>query len=140
MALEQNPLDGHILMETTPPLDILIVDDDQPIRNLVRQIVHRLGYPARDAANGEEAIAQLENQLPDLLVLDLMMPKVSGWEVLTWLQERNHLPSLPVVVLTAVGSNKMKGLDDFDVQAVIAKPFEVSELMTELRQILESRS
>ncbi|MBW3564288.1 MAG: response regulator [Acidobacteria bacterium] len=140
MALEQNPLDGHILMETTSDLDILIVDDDQPIRNLVRQIVHRLGYPARDAANGEEAIAQLENQLPDLLVLDLMMPKVSGWEVLEWLQERDHLPSLPVVVLTAVGSSKMKGLDDFDVQAVIAKPFEVSELMNKLRQILESRS
>lgn len=140
MALEQNPLDGHILMETNPHLDILIVDDDQPIRNLVRQIVQRLGYPSRDAANGEEAIAQLENQLPDLLVLDLMMPKVSGWEVLEWLQERDHLPSLPVVVLTAVGSSKMKGLDDFDIQAVIAKPFEVSELMNELRQILESRS
>lgn len=127
-------------METNPHLDILIVDDDQPIRNLVRQIVQRLGYPSRDAANGEEAIAQLENQLPDLLVLDLMMPKVSGWEVLEWLQERDHLPSLPVVVLTAVGSSKMKGLDGFDIQAVIAKPFEVSELMNELRQILESRS
>lgn len=140
MGLEQNPLDGHILMETAPPLDILIVDDDQPIRNLVRQIVQRLGYPSRDAANGEEAIAQIENQLPDLLVLDLMMPKVSGWEVLQWLQERDHLPSLPVIVLTAVGSSKMKGLDDFNVQAVIAKPFEVGELMSELRQILESRS
>lgn len=140
MALEHNPLDGHILMETTPHLDILIVDDDQPIRNLVRQIVQRLGYPSRDAANGEEAIAQLEAQLPDLLVLDLMMPKVSGWEVLEWLKERGHLPSLPVVVLTAVGSSKMKGLDEFDIQAVIAKPFEVSELMNDLRQILESRS
>lgn len=127
-------------METAPQIDILIVDDDQPIRNLIRQIVHRLGYPSRDAANGEEAIAQLEQRIPDLLVLDLMMPKVSGWQVLEWLQERDHLPSLPVVVLTAVGSRKMKGLEEFNIQSVIAKPFEVGELMKELRQILEPKT
>ena len=131
MGLDDNP------METTSQLDILIVDDDQPIRNLVRQIVRRIGYPARDASNGEEAIANLEQKIPDLLVLDLMMPKVSGWEVLQWLSERGHLPSLPVVVLTAVGARKTRDLENFDVRAVIDKPFEVSELMNELRQILE---
>lgn len=119
-------------------LDILVVDDDKPIRNLVRQVVKRIGYPAREAVDGEDAIRSLDEQLPDLLILDLMMPRVSGWDVLDWLEENGKLESLPVVVLTAMGTNKTETLEKYDVQAVISKPFEITSLTSKLREIIES--
>lgn len=121
-----------------PDLDILVVDDDQPIRNLVRQIVRRIGYPSREAVDGEDAISKLGEKIPDLLILDLMMPRVSGWDVLEWLDENGSLGSLPVVVLTAVGAEKVDALSRYDINAIIAKPFEIASLMQTLRDILDA--
>ncbi len=71
-----------------PRSDVLIVDDDPPIRNLLRQIFRRMGFDAREARDGVEAISHVEEGMPRLIMLDLMMPRMNGWEVL-WCSQRS---------------------------------------------------
>lgn len=117
--------------------EVLIVDDDPPIRNLLRQIFKRIGFEAREARDGIEAISSVEYALPRLIMLDLMMPRMNGWEVLERLRERGLLEKVPVVVLTAVGAQRTEGLAGFGVRAVLSKPFEISDLITTVRKILD---
>lgn len=117
--------------------DVLIVDDDAPIRNLLRQVLKRIGLPSREARDGVEAIGSIEEALPRLMMLDLMMPRMNGWEVLEQLREKELLSRVPVVVLTAVGSHRTESLREFGVRAVLNKPFEIQDLIHTVRQILE---
>jgi CheY-like chemotaxis protein len=117
--------------------EILIVDDDPPIRNLLRQIFKRIGFDAREARDGVEAISLVESALPRLIMLDLMMPRMNGWEVLERLRASGLLEKVPVVVLTAVGAQRTEGLAGFGVRAVLSKPFEISDLIMTVRKILD---
>lgn len=119
--------------------DALIVDDDQPIRKLVRHILKRLGIEAREAANGAEALEMIADARPRVVFLDLMMPQMNGWDVLDALEREGILPSLPIIVLTAVDSSRTEGLPA-RVRAVLTKPFEVDELIRTTNEILDDSS
>jgi CheY-like chemotaxis protein len=117
--------------------DVLIVDDDPPIRHLLRQVFKRIGLEAREARDGVEAISYVEESVPRLIMLDLMMPRMNGWEVLETLQKRGLLERIPVVVLTALGSQRTEGLKAYGVRAVLSKPFEIRDLIATVKSILE---
>lgn len=119
--------------------DVLIVDDDPPIRNLLRHIFKRIGFDSREARDGIEAISQVEQAVPKLMMLDLMMPRMNGWEVLEKLRERGLLNQVPVVVLTAVGSQRTDTLRDYGVRAILSKPFEIHDLISTVKTILEEK-
>lgn len=123
-----------------PRSEILIVDDDPPIRNLLRQIFKRMGFDAREARDGVEAISCVSEALPRLIMLDLMMPRMNGWEVLQHLRDQGLLDKLPVIVLTAVGTQRTEGLSEFGVRAVLSKPFEISDLISTVQKIIEPES
>lgn len=114
----------------------LIVDDDQPIRNLVRHILRRMGVPSREAANGLEALQMIAEARPRVVFLDLMMPQMNGWDVLEALRDKGTLPDLPIIVLTAVDSQRTEGLSEQGVRAILTKPFEVEELIRTTNRIL----
>lgn len=116
---------------------VLIVDDDAPIRNLLHQVFKRLGLPTREARDGIEALSCIDEQLPDLVMLDLMMPRMNGWQVLEHLRDNGILDDLPVIVLTAVGPVRAEGLKEFPIRAVLGKPFEIRELIETVQQILD---
>jgi chemosensory pili system protein ChpA (sensor histidine kinase/response regulator) len=116
---------------------VLIVDDDAPIRNLLHQVFKRLGLTTREAKDGVEALSCIDEQLPDLVMLDLMMPRMNGWQVLEHLRDNGILDELPVVVLTAVGPVRAEGLKEFPIRAVLGKPFEIRELIETVQQILD---
>lgn len=120
--------------------DILIVDDDPPIRNLLRQVFVRIGFSAREARDGQEAVEIIESAIPRLMMLDLMMPRMNGWQVLEHLRENGLLERIPVVVLTAVGAHRTEGLSEFGVRAILSKPFEIQDLIRTVNEILEKRS
>lgn len=123
--------------DTAPRGGVLIVDDDAPIRNLLHQVFKRLGLPTREARDGVEALSCIEEQMPDLVMLDLMMPRMNGWQVLEHLRDNGVLDQLPVVVLTAVGPVRAEGLKEFPIRAVLGKPFEIRELIDTVQQILD---
>jgi CheY-like chemotaxis protein len=116
---------------------VLIVDDDGPIRNLVRQVLKRIGLEAMEARDGAEAVELLGHAQPDLMVLDLMMPKMNGWEVLEFMRREGKIEQTPVIVLTAVGAQRTENLPQLGVRAVLNKPFEIHDLIATAKRILE---
>jgi DNA-binding response OmpR family regulator len=107
---------------------VLVADDDPAIRPLITAICKRLGFICDGAPDGEEALEKIRTGEYDVVLLDLMMPKVNGYEVIAALRE---LPMRPaVIVLTAQGARQTEGVADGDVvQTVIHKPFDLNELM-----------
>ena len=117
---------------------ILVVDDEAPIRELVRFYIEKDGYTMLEAENGMEALEVFENEYVDLAVVDVMMPKMDGWELVS---ELKQIRDVPVVMLTAMGESKdkLKGFD-LGVDDYVVKPFDPDELMARIRTILKRYS
>ena len=84
---------------------VLIVDDEPNVRSLVRDVLELSGYRVREAANGHEALTAVETDTPDCVVLDVMMPGLTGIDVLAEMRRRPLLDTLPVVLLSAAGDD-----------------------------------
>ena len=107
---------------------VLIADDDQSIRTLLSRIVRREGFDADSVSDGGQAIDKLREHPYSVILLDLMMPRVSGFETIEYLKQ--HPPAIkPVVlVITAYADQTFKRVDASIVAGVLRKPFEVDEL------------
>lgn len=118
---------------------ILIVDDEEDIVNLVRLILEDAGYEVYTATNGMEALDRIRTKTFDLVLLDIMMPLLSGWEVLKELRENTQTREVPVALLTARASprddNRQHPTTYCDY---ITKPFEPDDLLMRIRQILSN--
>jgi two-component system phosphate regulon response regulator PhoB len=116
---------------------ILIVEDEEPLSLLLRYNLEAEGYRVETLARGDDADTRLREQVPDLLILDWMLPGVSGIELCRRLRARDDTKSLPIIMLTARGeeSERVRGLatgaDDY-----IVKQFSVPELLARLRALL----
>ena len=114
-------------------LKILIAEDEEPIANLVRMNLTRAGYKCTWAADGNSAADYMMNESFDLILLDIMLPGVSGYELMEYAKKLNQ----PVIFITALGStnDKVKGLrmgaDDY-----LTKPFEIVELLARVEAVL----
>jgi two-component system OmpR family response regulator len=114
---------------------ILVVDDDPHIRELVRVFLRNEGFDVHEAADGLEALARLESVKADLVILDVMMPNMDGWELARVLSEAGDYPLL---MLTAKGETSQKirgfglGADDY-----LVKPFEPLELVARVKALLK---
>jgi CheY-like chemotaxis protein len=119
---------------------ILVVDDDPDIRILVNKALSQDGHIVSEAASGEEALALIDKQVPDLLVLDLLMPKQGGLEVLKVLRSRPATAALPVLVLTALNdeANTRAGFD-LGATDYVTKPFTIPQLAARVRACLLRR-
>ncbi len=117
---------------------VLVVDDDASIRLLLVTYLRRQGFRLVEARNGREALAEMRAGNADVVVMDLMMPEVSGWEVL---RERAADPSLQrirMIIVTAANVREVKpGLSGKHVDAVLAKPFDLVALLTAVTASLE---
>ncbi|CCQ94888.1 Response regulator MprA [[Clostridium] ultunense Esp] len=114
---------------------ILIVDDDLHIRSMLRRALQFEGYEVVEAADGEEALQMIKGGEPDLLLLDLMLPKRDGWEVCTEVRRRDL--DLPILMLTAKDELESR-VQGFDLGAddYVVKPFELEELLARIRALL----
>lgn len=114
-------------------LKILIAEDEEPIANLIRMNLKKAGYECECAFDGEEAANRMENGRFDLLLLDIMLPKINGYELMDYAK----LLNLPVIFITAMDStdNKVKGLK-MGAEDYISKPFEIVELLARVETVL----
>jgi DNA-binding response OmpR family regulator len=113
---------------------ILIVDDENTIREVVRRYLEREGYQVREAADGYEALDSIQVDPPDLIVLDLMLPGIDG---LTITQHLRQDRQIPIIMLTAKGeaSDRIRGLD-LGADDYITKPFSPQEVVSRVRAVL----
>ncbi len=116
---------------------ILIVDDAVDTVELLRKRFHSEGYDTAEAYDGEEALQKVEEYNPDLIVLDVMMPKLDGYEVCRRLKTDENRKYIPVLMLTAKGEveNKVKGLE-IGADDYLPKPFDYKELSARVKSLL----
>lgn len=119
---------------------ILVVDDEPDVRTLCRVNLEFKGYRVLEAAGGEEALGLLRDNRADLILLDLMMPKMDGWEVMRRLKEDETTAMIPVVLLTARADDEsqLKGWSE-GILDYITKPFNPLSLVQYVERILTVR-
>lgn len=119
---------------------VLVVDDEPNIVLSLKFLISQQGYEVRTAASGEEALEALAEQVPDLILLDVMMPRPDGYEVCQKIRATPEWKDIPVIMLTAKGRDVEKqkgfamGADDY-----ITKPFSTQELVVKVREMIEER-
>lgn len=110
--------------------EVLVVDDEADIRLLARLVLEGAGFEVREAASGVEALAVLAAHDIDVVLLDLRMSPMDGWEVLEHLRESGRLPGLPVVMLSAHADPRMAARAlELGCTAYLSKPFSTAELL-----------
>jgi len=113
---------------------ILVVDDNKITTKLLRRYLEANGFEAREAYDGIDCLEKVEEQLPDAIVLDVMMPRMDGYETVKKLKEQDHTRHIPVVIVTALNDvpNQLKsvesGADDF-----LSKPIEEKLLIAKVK-------
>jgi two-component system phosphate regulon response regulator PhoB len=116
---------------------VLVVEDEDALSALLQYNLDKEGYQVTVAADGEEALVLIDETPPDLIVLDWMLPKVSGVEVCRRLRARPETRNMPIIMLTARGeeTDRIRGLDT-GADDYIVKPFSMSELAARIRAVL----
>jgi DNA-binding response OmpR family regulator len=126
-----------------PPKTVLVVDDEATIREVIRRYLEREGFVVREAADGYAALDAIAEALPDLIVLDLMLPGVDGLSLTRQLRtpragaEHEARQRVPIIMLTARGetSDRIRGLDQ-GADDYVTKPFSPQELVSRVRAVL----
>jgi DNA-binding response OmpR family regulator len=121
------------------PKRILCIEDEPEMIELMRLILSRKGYQVIGASGGQDGLEKMRQEMPDLILLDLMMPDLGGWEVYQQMKADEKLKEIPVIIVTAKAQNidKVLGLYIAKVDDYIAKPFSPSELIDSVEHVLK---
>jgi two-component system response regulator VicR len=117
---------------------ILCIEDDAEMIDLIRLILERKGFEVLEAVGGKEGLEVSRREMPDLILLDLMMPEVDGWEVFRQLRADEQLKDIPVIVVTAKAQSIdiVLGLHIAKVDGYVTKPFGPQELLKSVNKVL----
>jgi two-component system response regulator VicR len=117
---------------------ILCIEDEEEMIDLMRLILERKGFEFRGANGGQKGLEMVQQEKPDLVLLDLMMPGVDGWEVYRQLRADDRLKDVPVIVVTAKAQSidKVLGLHIARVDDYITKPFSSQDLLNSICRAL----
>ena len=117
---------------------ILCIEDEEEMIDLIRLILTRRGFEVRGANGGKEGLEIIRTEHPDLILLDLMMPDMDGWEVYQQMKADDATKNIPVIVVTAKAQSidKVLGLHIAKVDDYIAKPFSPQELLNSVDNVL----
>lgn len=134
-------------MEPQYSRNVLYIEDDLEMIDLVSMILSRRGFQVKGAQGGKNGLEMLATERPDIILLDLMMPDMDGWEVYQQIKSNEELKNIPVIVVTARAQaiDRVLGLHIAKVDDYICKPFRPQELLESVENVLgistpESRS
>jgi len=129
-------------MNSTTIKRIVCIEDEPEMIDLIQLILNRRGFEVLGAPGGKEGLEMVREVLPDLVLLDLMMPDMDGWEVYQQMKAEESTRNIPVIIVTAKAQNidKVLGLHIAKVDDYIAKPFGPQELIESVERILGQKS
>ena len=127
------------MADHTDAIKVVCIEDDPEMIDLVKLILARQGYEVIGAMGGREGLETVEAVRPDLVLLDLMMPDMDGWEVYQQMKSSETMSDIPVIVVTAKAQSidKVLGLHIAKVNDYITKPFGPSELLASVLRVLQ---
>jgi DNA-binding response OmpR family regulator len=128
-------------MNSTTVKRIVCIEDETEMIDLIQLILSRRGFEVIGAPGGKEGLEAIRNRHPDLVLLDLMMPDMDGWEVYQQMKADEATRDIPVIIVTAKAQNidKVLGLHIAKVDDYIAKPFSPQELIDSVERILNPK-
>jgi excisionase family DNA binding protein len=116
---------------------VLVVDDDERVRDLVRTALELEGYSVREAGSADEGMRAIETRRPDLILLDVMMPHVDGWEMLRRIQERHGAGAIPVVMFSGKADEGVESeAASRGARGFVGKPFDLRRLVEQAAQAI----
>ncbi len=120
---------------------ILVADDEKAIRELIKRILLRQKYKTILVSNGKDALDKIYSESPDLIILDVMMPGMDGWQVCRKIRQDPLYKNLPIIMLTVKKSDadQIKGLN-IGSDEYMTKPFYPKELISRVKKILQKRT
>ncbi|HOD05091.1 MAG TPA: response regulator [Anaerolineaceae bacterium] len=127
-------------MEKTPRPLIVYIEDDAEMIDLVTLILSRRGFEVKGAHGGRQGLDLVQKEMPALILLDLMMPDIDGWDVYHQLKANDATRTIPVIVITAKAQaiDRVLGLHIAKVDDYISKPFRPQELLDSVERVLKS--
>lgn len=120
---------------------VLVVDDSNTVREMIAELLSKVGITVIEASDGEEAKEKMQLNRPDLVVMDIVMPKMNGYELCRWVKSNQATQDIPVVLC----SSKAEEFDRYwgmkqGADAYIAKPFRPTEMIETVKQLLRNRA
>ncbi|NQT30602.1 MAG: response regulator transcription factor [Candidatus Saganbacteria bacterium] len=123
------------MVETTKK--ILVVDDEPGIRDLLTTLLHAEGYTAITAAEGQQGLAMARNEHPDLIILDVMLPHLNGYQIARMLKFDANYTHIPIIMFTSkMEDNDQATGKEMGADAYFAKPFDTDALLAKIKEIL----
>ncbi len=121
-----------------PPIKVLYIEDKPDMIELIKLMLAKKNYEVVGAVGGREGLTALQQSTPDIVLLDLMMPDMDGWEVFRAMKSNRSFEHIPVIVLTARAQSidKVLGLHIAKVDDYLTKPFSQAELMASIERVL----
>ena len=117
---------------------ILIVDDEDDLRNMLKFRLEAMDYDVSEAVNGQEGLDRARSDRPDLIILDLMLPKIDGFKVCRMLKFDEKYKHIPIIMFTARAQEKDKQIGkEMGAEAYITKPFDPDILLDKIRELLK---
>ncbi|MBI5359765.1 MAG: response regulator [Planctomycetes bacterium] len=119
---------------------IIVIEDNDNIRNIIQYILKQKGYEVDSAADGEDGLKKIQAKKPDIILLDVMLPGISGFDICTDLKEDPQYASIPVVLLTAIAKDSGKS-DEYwrqksGADAFLSKPFKAKDLVDKVVSLI----
>ncbi len=120
------------------PRRVVVIEDDPEMIELVKLILAKDGFDVAGANNGRDGLGVIEESQPDVVLLDLMMPDMDGWEVYQSMKAQDSMKNIPVIIIPAKAQSidRVLGLHIAKVDDYITKPFSPSELLTSVRKVI----
>ena len=117
---------------------VLVADDEVHIRTLLKITLEMVGYEVDVAADGQETLERVEAQIPDLILLDIKMPRLNGWQVCEKLKTDEKTKNIPIIMVTAFGQKEARQRSlDLGADGFISKPFETPALLDAVKKIFD---
>jgi chemosensory pili system protein ChpA (sensor histidine kinase/response regulator) len=130
----------HVPLREAPPVrpSVMVVDDSITVRKVTGRVLERNGYDASVAIDGVDALEKLREHVPDLILLDIEMPRMDGYELATHMKADRRLRNVPIIMITSRSGDKHRQRAlNIGVERYLGKPYQEADLLVQIRQVLE---